>query len=175
MQSLTYREERLETLLGGVVGHAPEDGKGPAKVLGQRLDDDGKGEEPEHALPPPAHVGVPAGGTVRLISQIARRPRQADGAEALDGDDVHPLLEIHLGPAQRPQLVDDPGQHGVDGSLVALDVVGVVDGADQAPLQAVALHVALGQQVERVGGLDAEARVELGLEELGGHCSMGRC
>lgn len=144
-------------------------------MLGQRLDDDGEGEEPKDALPPPAHVGVPAGRAVRLLGQVTWRPRQADGAEALDGEDVHPLLEVDLGPAQRPQLVDDPDQHGVHRGFVALDVVGVVDGADQAPLQAVALHVALGKEVERVGRLDAEVRVEPGFEELGGHYSMGRC
>lgn len=142
-------------------------------MFGQWLDDDGEGEEPKDALPPPAQVGVLARGAVRPVGQVAGRPGQADGAEALDGDDVHPLLEVHLGPAQRAQLFNDAYQDGVDGGLVALDVVCVVDGPDQAPLQAVALHVALGQEVERVGRLDAEARVELGLEKLRGHCSKG--
>lgn len=156
-----------------MVGHAPEDGKGPAKVLGERLDDDGEGEEPKDALPPPAQVGVLARGAVRPVGQVAGRPGQADGAEALDGDDVHPLLEVDLGPVQRAQLVNDAEQDGVDGGLVALDVVFVVDGANQAPLQAVALHVALGKEVERIRRLDAEARVQLGLEKLRGHCSKG--
>ena len=77
-------------------------------MLGQWLDDDGQREEPEDTLSSPAHVGMLARGAVRLVGQVAGRPGKADGTEALDGNDVHPLLQVHLGAVQCPQLINDP-------------------------------------------------------------------
>lgn len=49
------------------------------------------------------------------------------------------------------QLVNDSGQYGIEGLFILLHVVRVVDGTDEASLQAIALHITLGQEVECVG------------------------
>lgn len=92
------------------------------------------------------------GPPIRPMLQHAGTPREDDGAETLHSDDVHPLIQIDLRAIQVVERGDDLGDDEVDGGFVAEEGGGCEEGADEAPLEAVAGCVALGEEVEGVGG-----------------------
>lgn len=107
---------------------------------------------------------------IRPILQHTGRPGQDNGAETLDGDDVHPLVQVHLCTLETFQPSDCVFDHGVNGGFMAEEVGGLVDGSNEAALKTVALCVALGEEVQVVWEERAEKSVDYGFGEGCGDC-----
>lgn len=164
------RKERFEAFLRRMIPNAPNVGKCSPGGPRECFQDDGEWENSQDALPSPAHVCVSSRCAVRIVPQITWRPRQADCSKTLNGDDVHPLFEIHFRSVERSQLLNDLLQDRVYSMFVPFDVVGVVDGPNKASLQAITLHITLSQEIKSVWRLKTELCVKLWLEESRGYC-----